>query len=122
MLCMIASEWKVLQLVLELTSFFSACTSFDLLLIYTSELFPTTSTRNATVSIVWQAVGLGGVVSPVLVGAGGDTNKILPYLVLGTMTSTAGSLVIFLPETKVFESANNIEEQEQVENEPPYNV
>ncbi|PHT57729.1 hypothetical protein CQW23_00092 [Capsicum baccatum] len=121
MLCMIASEWKVLQLALELTSFFSACTSFDLLLIYTSELFPT-SIRNATVSIVWQAVGLGGIVSPVLVGAGGDTNKILPYLVLGIMTSTAGSLVIFLPETKGFESANNIEEQEQVENEPPYNV
>ncbi|PHU28007.1 hypothetical protein BC332_00100 [Capsicum chinense] len=121
MLCMIASEWKVLQLALELTSFFSACTSFDLLLIYTSELFPT-SIRNATVSIVWQAVGLGGIVSPVLVGAGGDTNKILPYLVLGIMTSTTGSLVIFLPETKGFESANNIEEQEQVENDPPYNV
>ncbi|KAJ8526923.1 hypothetical protein K7X08_029400 [Anisodus acutangulus] len=58
MLCMMAGEWKVLQLILELTSFFSACTAFDLLLIYTAELFPT-SIRNATVSIVWQAVVLG---------------------------------------------------------------
>ncbi|XP_059277732.1 organic cation/carnitine transporter 3-like [Lycium ferocissimum] len=89
MLCTMAGEWKILQLVLELTSFFSACTLFDLLLIYTAELFPT-SIMNATVSIVWQAVVLGGVVSPVMVDAGGDRNKILPYLVLGIMTSIAG--------------------------------
>ncbi|MCD9643462.1 hypothetical protein HAX54_030969 [Datura stramonium] len=120
MLCMMAGERKVLQLVLELTSFFSACTAFDLLLIYTSELFPT-SIRNATVSIVWQAVVLGGVVSPVLVDAGGDnSNKILPYMVLGIMTSIAGSLVIFLPETKGLEIPKNIQEQEQKGVEPPY--
>uniref|UniRef100_A0A1S4CN59 Organic cation/carnitine transporter 3-like n=1 Tax=Nicotiana tabacum TaxID=4097 RepID=A0A1S4CN59_TOBAC len=108
MLCMIVDKWKVLQLVLELISFFSACTPFDLLLIYTSISF-----FNATVSIVWQAVVLGGVVSPVLVDAGGDRSKILPYLVLGIMTSIAGSLVIFLPETKGLELCKNIEEQEQ---------
>ncbi|XP_060210221.1 organic cation/carnitine transporter 3-like [Lycium barbarum] len=119
MLCMMAGEWKILQLVLELTSFFSACTAFDLLLIYTAELFPT-SIRNATVSIVWQAVVLGGVVSPVMVDAGGDRNKILPYLVLGIMTSIAGSLVIFLPETKGLEISNKIEDQEQEGIEQPY--
>ncbi|KAG5593216.1 hypothetical protein H5410_043730 [Solanum commersonii] len=113
MLCMIASERKVLQMVLELTSFFSACTAFDLLLIYTSELFPT-SIRNAAVSIVWQAVVLGGVASPVLVDAGGDSNnKILAYLVLGIMTAIAGCLVVFLPETKGLKICKNIEEQEQ---------
>ncbi|XP_049362042.1 organic cation/carnitine transporter 3-like [Solanum verrucosum] len=113
MSCMIASERKVLQMVLELTSFFSACTAFDLLLIYTSEMFPT-SIRNAAVSIVWQAVVLGGVVSPVLVDAGGDSNnKILAYLILGIMTATAGCLVVFLPETKGLEICKNIEEQEQ---------
>nr|XP_033516195.1 organic cation/carnitine transporter 3-like [Nicotiana tomentosiformis] len=112
MLCMIVDKWKVLQLVLELISFFSACTAFDFLLIYTSELFPT-SIRNATVSIVWQSVVLGGVVSPVLVDAGGDRSNILPYLVLGIMTSIAGSLVIFLPETKGLELFMNMEEQEQ---------
>lgn len=121
MLCMMASERKVLQLVLELTSFFSACTAFDLLLIYTSELFPT-SIRNAIVSIVWQAVVLGGVVSPVLVDAGGDSKyKILPYMVLGIMTSITGCLVIFLPETKGLEICKNIERQEKEGiNEPPY--
>ncbi|CAN4077724.1 unnamed protein product [Withania somnifera] len=101
MLCMVASEWKVLY----------ACTAFDLLLIYTTELFPT-SIRSATVSIVWQAVVLAVVVSPVLVDAGGDnSNKILPYLVLGIMTSIAGSLVIFLPEILGF--FKDIEKQEQ---------
>uniref|UniRef100_A0A1S4CN26 Organic cation/carnitine transporter 3-like n=1 Tax=Nicotiana tabacum TaxID=4097 RepID=A0A1S4CN26_TOBAC len=119
MLCMIVDKWKVLQLVLELISFFSACTAFDLFLIYTSELFPT-SIRNATVSIVWQAVVLGGVVSPVLVDAGGDRSKILPYLVLGIMTSIAGSLVIFLPEIKGLELCKNMEEQAQEGNRAPY--
>ncbi|XP_009795682.1 organic cation/carnitine transporter 3-like [Nicotiana sylvestris] len=119
MLCMIVDKWKVLQLVLELISFFSACTAFDLFLIYTSELFPT-SIRNATVSIVWQAVVLGGVVSPVLVDAGGDRSKILPYLVLGIMTSIAGSLVIFLPETKGLDLCKNMEEKEQEGNGASY--
>ncbi|XP_055822252.1 organic cation/carnitine transporter 3-like [Solanum dulcamara] len=85
------------------------------------ELFPT-SIRNATVSIVWQAVVLGGVVSPVLVDAGGDSKyKILPYMVLGIMTSITGCLAIFLPETKGLEICKNIERQEKEGiNEPPY--
>ncbi|KAJ8555767.1 hypothetical protein K7X08_013263 [Anisodus acutangulus] len=70
--------------------------------------------------ILQLAVVLGGVVSLVLVDAGGDRNKILPYLVLGIMTSIAGSLVIFLPETKGLEISKNIEDQEKEDNEPPY--
>ncbi|KAG8362626.1 hypothetical protein BUALT_BualtUnG0057200 [Buddleja alternifolia] len=54
---------------LELLSFFSACTAFDVVLIYTLELFPT-CVRNSAVSMVRQALVLGGVFSPVLVAAG----------------------------------------------------
>ncbi|KAL3498620.1 hypothetical protein ACH5RR_041352 [Cinchona calisaya] len=53
------SKWKVLQISLEMFSFFSACTAFNVLLIYTLELFPT-CVRNSALSMVRQAVVLGG--------------------------------------------------------------
>ncbi|KAG9145041.1 hypothetical protein Leryth_018336 [Lithospermum erythrorhizon] len=85
------------QVVLELLSFFSASTAFSITLIYTAELFPTEA-RNSAVAIVWQALMLGGVVSPVMIAAGGDSN-ILSFGLFGVCIIATGSLVLFLPET-----------------------
>ncbi|KAJ9168603.1 hypothetical protein P3X46_020103 [Hevea brasiliensis] len=57
-----------LQIGLEMISFFSACTGFSILLIYTIELFPT-SVRNSAISMVRQALVFGGMFSPLLVAA-----------------------------------------------------
>ncbi|KAL3651903.1 Organic cation/carnitine transporter 3 [Castilleja foliolosa] len=61
-----------MQIGLELVSFFSACTAFDVVLIYTLELFPT-CVRNSAVSMVRQALVFGGALSPVLIMRAGRT-------------------------------------------------
>ncbi|KAA8523392.1 hypothetical protein F0562_009815 [Nyssa sinensis] len=77
MCVMMRDEWAWLQIGLELVSFFGACTAFNVMLIYTLELFPT-CVRNSAISMVRQALVLGGVFSPVLVSAGRE-NGLVSY-------------------------------------------
>ncbi|OVA01563.1 General substrate transporter [Macleaya cordata] len=69
MCVMINDGRQGLRIGVELVSFFSTCTAFNVLLIYTLELFPT-CVRNSALSMVRQALVFGGVFSPVLIAAG----------------------------------------------------
>ncbi|KAK2654453.1 hypothetical protein Ddye_014309 [Dipteronia dyeriana] len=71
-MCIVAGKVSTtLQIGLELVSFFSACTALDLMLIYMLELFPT-CVWNSTLSMLRQAIVLGGAISTVLVAAGDE--------------------------------------------------
>ncbi|XP_059318315.1 organic cation/carnitine transporter 3-like [Lycium ferocissimum] len=104
---------KELQMGLELVSFFSACTSFNVLLIYTVELFPT-CVRNSAVSMVRQALVLGGAFSPMLV-AFGRKNRWLSYGVFGICIASCGLFVLCLPETKGRTLSDTMDEEEYKE-------
>ncbi|MCD9560172.1 hypothetical protein HAX54_018657 [Datura stramonium] len=103
-------DFKELQMGFELVSFFSACTSFNVLLIYTVELFPT-CVRNSAVSLVRQALVLGGAISPMLV-AFGRTNRWFSYGVFGICIATCGLFVLCLPETKGRTLSDTMDEEE----------
>ncbi|PON49467.1 Major facilitator, sugar transporter-like [Parasponia andersonii] len=99
-----------LQIGLELVSFFSACSAFSILLIFTIELFPT-CVRNSAVSMVRQALVLGGVFSPVLAAAGrGD--GFLSYGVFGIVIGCSGLFVVCLPETRGITICDTMDEEE----------
>ncbi|KAK7411454.1 hypothetical protein VNO78_02887 [Psophocarpus tetragonolobus] len=102
--------WSDLQIVLELISFFSACSSFNVYMIYTTELFPT-CVRNSALSMARLAVVLGGTFSPMLVTAGRE-NKFLSYGVFGLVICCSGVFGIFLPETKGRALSDTMEEEE----------
>ncbi|KAK6149567.1 hypothetical protein DH2020_017092 [Rehmannia glutinosa] len=104
-------KWKGMQITLELVSFFSACTAFDVVLIYTIELFPT-CVRNCAVSMVRQALVFGGALSPVLVAAG-RKNGLLSYGVFGVTISICGLFVALLPETRDKILCDTMEEEER---------
>ncbi|XP_042479309.1 organic cation/carnitine transporter 3-like [Macadamia integrifolia] len=111
----IGSSWKELQIGLELVSFFSACTAFNVVMIYTLELFPT-SVRNSALSIVRQALVFGGVFSPVLVAVGRKMkDEFLSYGVFGLVIGCCGLFVAFLPETKGGTLCDTMDEQEYKE-------
>nr|XP_034894143.1 organic cation/carnitine transporter 2-like [Populus alba] len=75
-------NWKEVVLIgLELVSYFSACTAFIMLMIYTLELFPT-CVRNGASLMVRQAPVFGAVFSPILISAG-RSKKVLSYGVKG---------------------------------------
>ncbi|KAF7154606.1 hypothetical protein RHSIM_Rhsim01G0077200 [Rhododendron simsii] len=98
------------QIGAETVSFFSVCTAFNVLLIYTLELFPT-CVRNSAMSMVRQAIVLGGVFSPVLVAAG-RRNGVLSYGVFGVTIIFCGLFVAFLPETKGSSICDTMDEEE----------
>ncbi|CAA0818061.1 Organic cation/carnitine transporter 3 [Striga hermonthica] len=104
-------EWRVMQVGLELVSFFGACTAFDVVLIYTVELFPT-CVRNSAVSMVRQALVLGGTLSPVLVAAGRKNGLMLSYGVFGVTIAACGLAVVLLPETRGNVLCDTMEEEE----------
>ncbi|BBH01408.1 organic cation/carnitine transporter 3 [Prunus dulcis] len=99
--------WKTLQIVFELVSFFSACSALNVLLIFTIELFPT-CVRNSAVSMVRQAVVLGGVFSPMLAAAGRINGGFLSYGVFGVF----GLFVVCLQETRGRGICDTMDEEE----------
>ncbi|KZV32905.1 Organic cation/carnitine transporter 3 [Dorcoceras hygrometricum] len=103
---------KGLQIWLELVSFFSACTAFNVVLIYTLELFPT-CVRNSAVSMVRQALVVGGVLSPVLVAAG-RKKGFMSYGVFGVTISLCCLFVSCLPETRGRKLCDSMGEEEQI--------
>ncbi|XP_054816834.1 organic cation/carnitine transporter 3-like [Prosopis cineraria] len=94
----LGKTWRKLEIVSESVSFFSACTAFNIYLVYTTELFPT-CVRNSALAMARQAVVVGGAVSPVLVAAG-RRGKFWCYGVFGLVIGLSGVFVVFLPETK----------------------
>ncbi|XP_074379783.1 organic cation/carnitine transporter 3-like [Apium graveolens] len=113
LICVItaSSRWKGVQVVMELVSFFSVCTAFDVLMIYTLELFPT-CIRNSGVTIVRQMMVAGGAASPVLVGRG---KGLVSYLVFGLTIGICGVFVMWLPETRGETSCDTLDEEERKE-------
>ncbi|KAK7256998.1 hypothetical protein RIF29_30652 [Crotalaria pallida] len=107
--------WTKMQIGFELISFFSACTSFNILLIYTTELFPT-CVRNSALSMARQALVLGGTFSPLLVGAG-RVHKFLCYGVFGLVIGCSGMFAVLLPETKGRALCDTLDEEENKGND-----
>ncbi|KAL6283097.1 hypothetical protein ACE6H2_014026 [Prunus campanulata] len=103
--------WTTIQIVFELVSFFSACSAFGVFLIFTIELFPT-CVRNSAVSLVRQAVVLGGVFSPMLAAAGRVNGRFLSYGVFGVVVGVFGLFVVCLPETRGRGICDTMDEEE----------
>ncbi|KAJ1442434.1 MFS transporter superfamily [Sesbania bispinosa] len=105
--------WSEMQIGFELMSFFSACTAFNVYLIYSTELFPT-CVRNSGLSMARLAVVFGGSFSPLLVGAGRG-HKFLCYGVFGLVIGCSGVFGVFLPETKGRALCDTMDEEENKE-------
>uniref|UniRef100_A0A1D1YN88 H(+)/Pi cotransporter n=1 Tax=Anthurium amnicola TaxID=1678845 RepID=A0A1D1YN88_9ARAE len=98
----------------EVASFFCACTAFNVVLIYTLELFPT-SVRNSALSMVRQALVLGGMAAPLLVAASrgrGSAGGVVTFGVFAVVIAGCGLFVVCLPETRGGGICDTLEEQE----------
>lgn len=100
------------QMGLEMVSFFSACTAFNILLIYTLELFPT-CVRNCAVSMVRQSLVVGGALSPLLVALGRN-NSLFSYGIFGVCSAAFGLFTVWLPETKGRLLCDTMDEEERL--------
>ncbi|XP_051133605.1 organic cation/carnitine transporter 3-like [Andrographis paniculata] len=105
-----AARWKGFQIGLEMTSFFFACTAFDVVVLYTLELFPT-CVRGSAVSVMREANLLGGAIGPVL-AAVGRRNRLWSYGVFGVAILISGLSVVWVPETRGRILCDTLEEEE----------
>ncbi|CAN7123626.1 unnamed protein product [Brassica rapa subsp. narinosa] len=99
-----------LQLVLELISYFCACSAFNIEMIYTIELFPT-CVRNSAIAMTRQALVLGGVFSPIMVAAG-RKNGFWSFGLFGLAIGLLGLFAVALPETRGSDLCDTMDEEE----------
>jgi len=110
LMCVAIPEGSTARMVSELLSFFATITAFNLILIYSIELFPT-SVRNSAVGLVRQALVLGGVAAPVLVAVGRE-RSFWSFGVFGLCIGCLGLFAACLPETRGRSMSDTMEEEE----------
>lgn len=85
---------KVVRMVCGILGIFGMAGTYNLLFIYTVELFPTV-VRNAALGCATQAAQMGAILSPFIVVLGGG----IPFGVFGFCGIAGGILAFLLPET-----------------------
>ncbi|KAK9676487.1 hypothetical protein RND81_11G080200 [Saponaria officinalis] len=101
---------KGIHVGLELVAIFCACMVFNILFMYTVELFPT-CVRSTATSLSRQALLLASVFVPVLVVIGRRNVKFCPTI-FGVTIIICGLLVMTLPETRGKVLCDTMEEQQ----------
>ncbi|KAL3638380.1 Organic cation/carnitine transporter 4 [Castilleja foliolosa] len=86
--------WKTVRMVCGVLGIFGMAATYNLLFIYTVELFPTV-VRNAALGSATQAAQMGAILAPLIVVLG----ERIPFLVFGACGITGGVLAFMLPET-----------------------
>eukprot|EP01018_Ginkgo_biloba_P011218 Gb_22848 [translate_table: standard] len=85
------------QLVCGLMGIFGMAGTYNLLFIYTAELFPTV-VRNAALGLASQAGQIGAIIAPLVVVMGSVSDS-LPFAMIGVWGFVGGFLAVWLPET-----------------------
>ncbi|KAM1057349.1 organic cation/carnitine transporter 4-like [Malus sylvestris] len=86
--------WKVVRMVCGILGIFGMAGTYNLLFIYTTELFPTV-VRNAALGCATQAAQMGAILAPFVVVLGGG----LPFAVFAMCGVVGGMFAFYLPET-----------------------
>ncbi|XP_009594672.1 organic cation/carnitine transporter 4-like [Nicotiana tabacum] len=86
--------WKIVRMVCGVVGIFFMAGTYNLLYVYSMELFPTV-VRNAALGCATQASQMGAILAPLVVVLGGG----VPFAVFAACGIAGGLLVIYLPET-----------------------
>ena len=86
--------WKMVRMVCGVLGIFGMAGTYNLLFIYTAELFPTV-VRNAALGCTTQASQMGAILAPFVVVLGGW----LPFAVFAACGIVGGMFAFNLPET-----------------------
>ncbi|GAB2284618.1 Organic cation/carnitine transporter 4 [Dionaea muscipula] len=108
--------WKAVRMICGVLGIFGMAGTYNLLFIYTTELFPT-AVRNASLGCATQASHMGAILAPFVVVLGGG----LPFAVFAVCGIVGGALGFYLPETlnrPLYDTMAGMEEGEEKEKPP----
>lgn len=91
------SRAALFRLLCGVIGVFGIAGSYNLIYIYTLELFPTV-VRNAALGLTTQAAGIGAVIAPVVVALD-RLHASLPFAIFGVVALVGAFLALWLPET-----------------------
>lgn len=110
-----AGLYQVLRIMCSVVGIFGMAGTYNLIYIYTSELFPTV-VRNAALGLTTQAGGVGSIIAPVVVVSGRYWSA-LPFGIFGVMAIAGSALSLGLPETlhqPIFETLEGLDKGESL--------
>ncbi|XP_064131348.1 solute carrier family 22 member 4 isoform X4 [Loxodonta africana] len=93
----VPADYYVLSIGLAMLGKYGITSAFSMLYVFTAELYPTL-VRNMAVGITSMASRVGSIVAPYFVYLGAY-NRILPYIVMGSLTVLIGIITLFFPES-----------------------
>ncbi|XP_074529206.1 solute carrier family 22 member 4 [Halichoeres trimaculatus] len=93
----IPNSLQNLALALVMTGKFGFTMAFSIVYIYTAEIYPTVL-RNVGMGMCSSAARIGSITAPYVIYLG-TYNKILPYILMGSLTIASSVVNFFLPET-----------------------
>ncbi|TKS83084.1 Solute carrier family 22 member 5 High-affinity sodium-dependent carnitine cotransporter [Collichthys lucidus] len=93
----IPDSFHYVALALEMTGKFGFTMAFSMVYIYTAEIYPTVL-RNVGMGMCSSAARIGSITAPYVIYLG-TYNKVLPYILMGSLTIASSVVNLFLPET-----------------------
>uniref|UniRef100_A0A8C9Q9Y8 Solute carrier family 22 member 4 n=1 Tax=Spermophilus dauricus TaxID=99837 RepID=A0A8C9Q9Y8_SPEDA len=93
----VPADYYYVSIGLVMLGKFGVTSAFSMLYVFTAELYPTL-VRNMAVGITSMASRVGSIIAPYFVYLGAY-NKVLPYIVMGSLTILIGIVTLFFPES-----------------------
>ncbi|XP_072230803.1 organic cation/carnitine transporter 2-like [Leuresthes tenuis] len=98
-------------LALEMTGKFGFTMAFSTVYIYTAEIYPTVL-RNVGMGMCSSAARIGSITAPYVIYLG-TYNKVLPYILMGSLTIASSVVNVFLPETLNKDLPETVEQMQE---------
>ncbi|XP_023568972.1 solute carrier family 22 member 4 isoform X3 [Octodon degus] len=105
-------DYSYLSIGLVMLGKFGVTSAFSMLYVFTAELYPTL-VRNMAVGIASMASRVGSIIAPYFVYLG-SYNRLLPYIVMGSLTVLIGIVTLFFPESFGVTLPETLEQMQKV--------
>ncbi|KAM4826750.1 solute carrier family 22 member 4 isoform 2-T2 [Thomomys bottae] len=109
---LVPAEYYFLSVGLVMFGKFGVTSAFSMLYVFTAELFPT-PVRNMAVGITSMASRVGSIIAPYFVYLGAY-DRLLPYIVMGSLTVLIGIVTLFFPESFGVTLPETLEQMQKV--------
>lgn len=94
---LVPAGYNFLSIGLAMLGKFGVTSAFAMLYVFTAELYPTL-VRNMAVGVASMASRVGSIIAPYFVYLGAY-NRVLPYILMGSLTVLIGIITLFFPES-----------------------
>ncbi|XP_069339699.1 solute carrier family 22 member 4 isoform X3 [Eulemur rufifrons] len=109
---LVPADYYFLSIGLAMLGKFGITAAFSMLYVFTAELYPT-PVRNMAVGVASMASRVGSIIAPYFVYLGAY-NRLLPYIVMGSLTVLNGIVTLFFPESLGMTLPETLEQMQKV--------